>query len=251
MVSERDQYQVAKRKVLAVEHRFPGSRWIGANCLGLVLGLGLATPSAYFFDYAYDVLGLLGSILAILLMGGLLGLPLGSLQALVFRRMVPHFAAWVSASILGMAIGLSLFLGLVFTSNRLDLINLPFSGMVGFGWLNDWSALGNQMRLATTWFILGACLGSALGISQWLVLRSHVPRSSLWVLGVAVSMAIGLVVGAGIQGLVRGVFQDPVSPRPPALPIVIGALLIGIATAGGILGTGTSLIIRRWNWKSS
>ncbi|MDA0987890.1 MAG: hypothetical protein O2783_01890, partial [Chloroflexi bacterium] len=72
-----------------------------------------------------------------------------------------------------------------------------------------------------------------------------------WVLGIAVSMTVGLVVGAGIHGLIRGAFEGPNAPLQPSLPIVIGALLIGIATVGGILGTGASLIVRHWQWESS
>ena len=99
--------------------------------------------------------------------------------------------------------------------------------------------------------IAGASAGAALGLVQWLILRSRVPSLSIWwVVATSAGMAAGLTIGTvflgsetrgnellwrgGITGLCIGTAQGVVFRR--VLPLTQSVIWIGVVSLGWALG---------------
>jgi hypothetical protein len=141
--------------------------WITANILG-VAATGLFVLIIPFLSF---LPGLLGSSL-------LIGLPLGFTQWLALRRIAPVSILW------SLTISAGLFLGLL-------VINSPLP-LVPWGFLDDESLLA----LTAAYTIIGFLVG----LAQWLLLRGHSTRSSVWLLSgaVALGMGTGLVLASDL-----------------------------------------------------
>lgn len=99
--------------------------------------------------------------------------------------------------------------------------------------------------------IAGAIAGAALGLIQWLILRSRLPSLSLgWAAATSLGMAVGLAIGTaflgsetggnellwrgGITGLCIGIAQCIVFQR--VLPLPQSIIWIGVVSLGWALG---------------
>lgn len=99
--------------------------------------------------------------------------------------------------------------------------------------------------------VAGAIGGAALGLIQWLILRSRLPSLSIWwVAATSLGMAVGLAIGTaflgsetggnellwrgGITGLCIGIAQGIVFQR--VLPLNQSVLWIGVVSLGWALG---------------
>jgi len=135
--------------------------WIAANFLGVAAigALGFVVP-------------LLKSIPGMLVSCLLIGLPIGFAQWIALRRVVPISILWV------LTISAGLLLGLV-------VVNSPIP-VLPWGFLDDESVLSLTAAYTTIAFFVG--------LAQWLLLRGHFAKSSVWLL----SSAVGLGLGTGL-----------------------------------------------------
>jgi hypothetical protein len=109
---------------------------------------------------------------------------LGSFQAFGLRPVLQRPLWWVLGTVAGLGIGLAAGaviveqLGTLFTGARQNIARLgPFA---------------RAISLVT----VGLVAGTALGVGQWLVLRSQAPRISHWVWTTAIGLAISLCAGS-------------------------------------------------------
>ncbi|MEE3718182.1 hypothetical protein V2H45_15685 [Tumidithrix elongata RA019] len=84
---------------------------------------------------------------------------------------------------------------------------------------------------------LGSALGGLfLGISQWLVLRKHIPNANRWIAATAGSITLSCTMYVVLKGLLD-----------PSIYVLVGLTLLGIASVGIAQGwvLGKSKI---WRW---
>jgi hypothetical protein len=130
--------------------------WIVANLLGVV-----AIGALGLIPFPTSSHGLLVSSLII-------GLPLGFAQWAALRRVAPISILWT------LTISTGLFLG----------IGSSISGIWGF--LEDESVLSLTAAFTS--------IGILVGFVQWLFLRGHFAKSSVWLLSSAVGLGLGTVL---------------------------------------------------------
>jgi hypothetical protein len=135
--------------------------WVIANFLGVAI-VGLLPL----------VLPFLISVRGMLVGSLIVGLPIGIAQWIALRRVAPISILW------GLTISVGLFLGLMVINRLIPTANS--------GFLDDESVL-----LLTTDVTI---IGLLVGLVQWLFLRGHFTRSSVWLL----SSAGGFGLGAGL-----------------------------------------------------
>jgi hypothetical protein len=96
----------------------------------------------------------------------------------------------------------------------------------------------------------GAAMGAVLGISQWFILRLHLPLPIWWIVATSLGMAVGLAIStallgsetagskllwrAAVTGLCIGIAQWLVLNQVIALPL--SALWLVVVTVGWMLG---------------
>ena len=111
---------------------------------------------------------------------------------LLLRRWVPSAGQWIVVTAVGRAVGWSLALTVGWLWSEL-IVGSTGSGTAGILGLDVGGLVG----------------GSVVGLSQWIVLRRWVARSSLWIAASAVGGAAGIglsqyVVQAAAGGVVAG-----------------------------------------------
>lgn len=220
-------------------------RWTVAASLGFAAGLAAAFPIGFLVDYGDDVAGELGVGLVMAVAGAVMGALVGAAQTsvdgLAVRRM-----PWIIASTLGMAIGVPLFIAFVAIANRNPPLEGVFGGMLSFGMANS---LAYTLRLAVAWVALGLITGFALGLAQWTVLRGYAIRVGAWVLGVAASMVLAMLLGGGARGIVASVWSAGNAEStgwqpPPTLPELATSFAAGMVVAGLVFALGTRTVLR-------
>jgi hypothetical protein len=170
--------------------------WTLASSVGWAAGLA----AGYAFTLAADILPWLNqdrfSVYAILIS---LGLTLGAAQWVVLRRYLPRPGRWITATLVGHLLCLILIAG----------ANLAQLGGVGV-WNN---------------VLLVGLFGTAIGTTQWWILRRHYRQAGLWVLASAV----------GFQAFMWLVVNPAHSPGEFVLQgAIVGALVA--AVPGAVLG---------------
>jgi hypothetical protein len=196
-------------------------RWIAANALAELLGLGAT--------FALDILiftrlpdpktlpAAAGMILLTTATGALEGAVVGLLQWSVLRRPFPQIArrAWLVATLAGALI--AWFLG-----------SLP-STLIGLGSSGSSSA----SQEPETWLMLllaagmGLVLGLILALPQWRVLRHEARRAWVWLPANAVAWALGMpVIFAAVD---RAYAAGSVAGT-------IGVMAAALALTGAIVG---------------
>ncbi|MGH2522175.1 MAG: hypothetical protein ACRDH2_06695, partial [Anaerolineales bacterium] len=61
-----------------------------------------------------------------------------------------------------------------------------------------------SLNAAVVWAVFGSVIGASLGITQWLVLRHHIPQAYMWVVACAVGGAVISILGFAMGGPVGG-----------------------------------------------
>jgi hypothetical protein len=145
------------------------------------------------------------------LMGVMVGALSGTMQWLLLRRHIPQAYRWIPASIVGLAVGTGI--GDVLTS---------------FVW----------KQVYEIYFLTAAV---SLGISQWLVLRRHIPRAGWWVLAQVISLPVGYFFGAAAG---RRMWVALNASPTPVVGSEFGGGIIRFATLGAVSGaiTGGALV---------
>lgn len=81
----------------------------------------------------------------------------------------------------------------------------------------------------------GAALGLILGVAQWIVLRAHIRRASLWIAANAIAWTAGMPL----------IFLAAGIPEPHTSAIVIAALvLLSAGAAGAVVGAIEGAFLR-------
>jgi hypothetical protein len=96
----------------------------------------------------------------------MLGLVLGTMQWLILRRHIEMATRWILATLIGSAVG--------------GGVGLAASFAAGATVIQPWALLP---------------FGVALGVCQWLVLRTRFPGSGWWTLAYALGLPLSFVVG--------------------------------------------------------
>jgi hypothetical protein len=119
---------------------------------------------------------------------------------------------WVAASGLGLVAGFAVFGFLIRT-------------------FDTQSDMGLQTIITLTG---GIVLGASIGTAQWLVLRYHVARPSLWVIASMLGTTLGMTIG--------GILYNSTG----RLGNYYGAIVIGSLVVGASLGMAQCFVLRRY-----
>jgi len=198
-------------------------RWVLANAIGEVVGLGTAAVVGVGLAWTIEkTMGAFGSLAmagVMILVGTLEGIVVGIAQWLVLRRPIQNMSwrVWVLATAIGAFVAWTLGMipsTLMATNTAAAAAAAPppeMSDVVMYG-------------LAA---LMGAVLGPILGLPQWLVLRRHVQKAGWWVLANAAAWALGMpVVFVGASSVPPGGF---------GLGVVVVGIVTG-ASAGAVVG---------------
>jgi hypothetical protein len=202
-------------------------RWILANALGEMIGIGLTFGSIYA-SYAWlgegqNTAAILGSTLLMVATGAIEGTILGLAQ---WTAMCFHFPAiqrrsWVLATLAGALVAWA------FGSLPSTLMSLNAEA----------AQTSSPSQEPETWLMLllaagmGAILGIVLSFFQWLVLRRHVSQAWTWL----PANSLAWLTGMPIIFWAIGVIQEGMQPLPAILTLV-GCLFATGAVVGAIHG---------------
>jgi len=194
-------------------------RWIIANCLGELLGLGAVAAVSYALVKVFGEPAGVGAALlwagTMVALGAVEGLVVGWAQARVLRERIHGLHGWITATVLGAV--MAWLLGM-----------LPSTLMSTGGPAADTSQIEPgmllQLGLAT---LMGLVAGPVLALFQWRVLRRYVRHAGRWIPANAAAWALGMpVIFAGADLAARADY--------PAGAATIVAFTL--ATAGAIVG---------------
>jgi hypothetical protein len=196
-------------------------QWVIANVAGEVLGLGLAgaVATAMVLTFGEPETALVALIMAgvMIAAGTLEGVIVGFAQWLVLRRRLHRLSRreWITAT----AIGAFVAWALGMAPSTLMALNQSAG-----------SSPPPEMSDAVTYAlaaVMGAALGTILGIPQWRALRRYVAGAALWVWANAAAWAVGMPVvfiGAG---------ASPVGASALSVALTV---VVTIAAAGASVG---------------
>lgn len=209
-------------------------RWIAANSLAELLGLGATFAlDILFFTQLPEPKRLLPAVGLILLTtatGAVEGTVVGLLQWSVLRAPFPRVTRheWLLATLAGALV--AWFLG-----------SLP-STLIGLG--GDSS--GAAAQEPETWLMMllaagmGLFLGLILALPQWIVLRRHARRAWVWLPANAAAWALGMPI---IFAAVDLAYQA--GTIPGAAGIMAAALALTGAIVGAVHGVALLWLVRR------
>ncbi|MGF1569370.1 MAG: hypothetical protein ACFCVD_15095 [Nodosilinea sp.] len=203
-------------------------RWIVANALGELLGLGVVGLVGIGVVTALGepvgIVANLGFTALMVMLGAFEGSVLGLAQGWVLRTRLPqlNLHAWISATVIGALVAWSLGLIPSLLGNLGEPANAGTVDMDG----------GTVFLLAS---LMGAGLGVVLAWPQWRVLRRYVSRAGWWLPANSAAWACGMPIIFWLAGSL---------PADPTLQQ--GALigLLALATTGAVVGAvhGTALL---------
>ncbi|WP_157978225.1 MULTISPECIES: hypothetical protein [Nocardia] len=192
-------------------------RWFAMVTVGELLGFAApAVAGALVWDATPAAV-----IVAMLLAGAFEGAALGWSQARVLRSVLPDMrsASWVLATISGAVVAWSVGVVPMISSDGLATWPLPL--------------------LLPAVVIGGSILLLSLGVSQWTVLRRHIPRAAEWIVVTAVAWLGGLAAFTAIT--------SPLWRPGQSVPVVV---LIGVlggfamaATMAAVTGRGLTRLL--------
>lgn len=178
------------RQILALhrpEDRALWGRWVLANTVGEVIGIGLAAGVGVTLVWALEPMvgtpGVLAGAGVMVVAGTLEGLAVGLAQGTVLRGQIKvmRLRAWVLATALGAFI--AWILGM-----------LP-STLMNFEQATNADPVEiNNLVMYTMAAGMGFVLGPILGLPQWIVLRRYVRKAGWWILANALAWAVGMVL---------------------------------------------------------
>jgi hypothetical protein len=203
-------------------------RWVVANALGELVGLGATAVAgvalAQLFAATLTTFASLAGAGAMILLGTFEGVVVGLAQWLALRRPFPALSrrAWVLASAAG-----------AFAAWTLGMIP---STLIDFG--ADAGAAPPAGMSDTLMYALaaamGAALGPILGLPQWLALRPHARRAAWWIAANAAAWTLGMPI----------VFIGASSAPAGGWPGLVATGLLTATAAGAMVGAvhGLALI---------
>lgn len=183
---------MTKKRRISVDW-FVWLQWAFASGLGGAVGFALADAVLHTFSEA------LYRAMAEIVIFGLLGAAMGTLQWLVLRRHFSQAGWWVAASAVG-------------------------GTLVGIGA----ASCGSKVKVNLV--IVYGLVGIILGALQWLVLRRRIPRSGWWMVVSPLGWALTVPVVRSLDrlGLMRGLSET--------IGLILGfglaGTLVGIVTGG-------------------
>jgi len=198
------------------------SRWVLANFLGELAGLGIVGVAGYgavqVFGEPTSATQLIGFAVLAVGLGAVEGGIVGYAQHVVLRRRLPQLRGWVPATVLGAVIAWALGM-------------LP-STLASLFASADPKEAGEipdvvQLLLAVP---MGLVAGAILAFPQWRVLRKRVLRAGWWIPANALAWACGMplvFVAAGVR---------PEMSVWLAASAVVGSLAAAGAVVGAIHG---------------
>lgn len=202
-------------------HKF-WQRWVVANALGELAGLGTLAGVAFFLFQGAgeptDITQALAFAGVFVLLGAFEGLVIGLAQRHVLRTLLPSVRSWVLATVVGAMVAWAV--GMV-PSTVASLVQqgataaaAPFE-----------PPLPLILLLAAA---LGAVAGPMLAIFQWLSLRKVLPgKAWLWLPANAVAWALGMpIVFLGAQA----------NELTSSTPVIAFLAALGILSAGAVVG---------------
>jgi hypothetical protein len=196
-------------------------QWVIANVAGEVLGLGLAgaVAAVMVLTIGEPETTLIAFVMAgvMIAAGTLEGVIVGFAQWLVLRRRLRRLSRreWITATAIGalFAWAIGMAPSTLMALNRSAGSSPP-------------PEMSDTVKYALA-AVMGAALGTILGIPQWRALRRYVSGASLWVWGNTAAWAVGMPVvfiGAGA------------SPAGVSALRVALAVVVIIASAGASVG---------------
>ena len=197
-------------------------RWVAANLVGELIGLGLVGVIGYLVIYGFGEPESTGYVLSFAVLvvglGALEGVIVGSAQAIVLRRRLPRLRTWVAATAVGAVIAWTL--GML--PGTLMSLQEPAPPAASSGPSDTL-----QLVLAIPMGLVG---GVILGFPQWLILKRYIPRAGWWVGANALAWACGMPLVFFVAS--ASATEDL---RSAALTATIGLAAVG-ALVGGIHG---------------
>src|SRR5512134_2706158 len=200
-------------------HRF-WRRWVVANALGELAGLGTLAAVAFFlFQRAgepTDISQALTFAAVFVLLGAFEGLVIGLAQRHVLRTLLPSVRGWVLATVVGAmvawAVGMVPSTVASLTQQGATAAAAPFE-----------PPLALILLLAAG---LGAVAGPLLAAFQWLSLRKVLPgKAWLWLPANAVAWALGMpIIFLGAQA----------NELTSSTPVITLLAALGILSAGAV-----------------
>ncbi len=152
----------------------------------------------------------------------LLGMSFGTAQWLFLRQYHSQAGWWILATVVGFAVGVPVLAWL-----------RPWPGLLA---ADPHSTVSEAAGYVGGWALDGAVLGLAVGLTQWLLLRQHLPRAGWWVL----ATAVGWVLTTAARGSLD-VVSDTSYLSGPAQVMLVISLLVTVVGALGLI-TGMSLV---------
>jgi uncharacterized membrane protein YhaH (DUF805 family) len=206
-------------------------RWVGANALAEMIGLGVAgIVGVQVFAGEPASLGqALVGVAPAVLAGAFEGLVVGWAQWSVLRRRLPDLRArsWIGATVLGALVAwcLGMLPSTLMSLTPQPAAAAPSGPSVFEGPLVYPLAMG-----------MGAVLGLILGLPQWGVLRRWTPRGWRWIAANSAAWALGMPIIFLVAG-----------GLPPGLPVavIIVLVLATLAAAGAVVGAVHGAVLVR------
>lgn len=189
--------------------------WVLATIVGEFIGIGMIAVTSAIASHLTTV----NTVALLHIVGALEGIALGLAQWLVLRRYVKHVGWWILATMIGAIaawlIGLQVTVILILIFSKSAFVT-------------------TSAALLKAVFGLGVWVGTVLGFSQWLVLRTHVRRGALWIVANAFAWGVGL--------LVAWVGATLVNPGELRFEIALVGIATGV-TIGVVVGAITGLVL--------
>lgn len=192
-------------------------RWVLANALAEMLGLGLS--AMLFIAFALEArLGIMAAAVIVVFGSALIeGAAVGLGQWVVLRRALPQLT-WRSWAV---ATGLGAFIAWALGMIPSTLMQLNSDAMT------EPPAEVNELLMIALALLMGLVLGPILGLPQWVVLRSHVKRAGWWIPANAAAWALGMVI------IFQGAGNVPEGGDTLSLVLFISLILL---IAGAVVG---------------
>lgn len=205
------------------------ARWVFANMLGEVIGLGAAAivgvTLAWSIERSFGAFAGVTLAIVMILVGTFEGVVVGVAQWSALRRPFPklRLSHWTLAAAVGAFVAWTL--GMT-PSTLMDMGNTSAQASAPPFEMNDTLTYAFAA-------IMGVILGPILGVPQWLALRRHVTRAGWWIPANAVAWAVGMPV----------VFLGASVTPDGFVELIVTGLLTG-AAAGAVVGAihGAALV---------
>jgi len=204
-------------------------RWVAANSLAELLGLGTVAALGYAIVVkAGEPRGIsqafaLASVF--ILLGALEGVVVGWAQACVLKLRLPKLRGWVRASIIGAVVAWALGMA---PSTIMSL-----SQPAGASPPPD---ISEPLRLVLA-AGLGLVAGPVLAFFQWRILRRHVQRAWWWLPANAIAWAVGMPI------IFLGAHMGAYATAPLLIALGAAATLAVAGAAVGAIHGGVLLLL--------